>query len=191
MVLMLERSKEAAKRGLPNLKTTPLALDAMLDKKNIDVFSEFGVYSHEELEARHEIILEEYIKKVQIEARVMGDIASTFVLPSAIKYQNVLAENIRGLKDAGVAAKRYANQLQILEKISDHIQLIADNVEDMIEARKKANNMEDTREKAISYCEDIKEKYFQVIRYNVDKLELMVDDSLWTLPKYREMLFIK
>ena len=186
-----EWAKEAEKRGLPNLKTTPVALDAFLDKSTKEVFGEFGVYTHEELEARHDIMLEEYIKKVQIEARVMGDLASTWVLPSALRYQNLLSENIRGLKDAGIDEKNYANQLEILNKVSEHIQLISDNVENMIQARKKANNMTDTRQKAIAYCEDVKGKYFDIIRYNVDKLELMVDDSVWALPKYRELLFIK
>ena len=128
---------------------------------------------------------------VQIEARVMGDLASTYIIPSAIKYQNILVENIRGLKDAGLGANSYANQIQILEKISEHVNTISDNVEKMIEERKKANEIADTREKAIAYCEIVKGKYFDLIRYHVDKLELMIDDSFWTLPKYREILFLR
>ena len=136
-------------------------------------------------------MLEAYIKKVQIEARVMGDLATTFILPSAIKYQNVLIGNIKGLKEVGLSETAYANQKQVLEAISTHINEISDNVEKMIEERKKANEIEDTRTKAITYCDHVKGKYFDVIRYHVDKLELLVDDAYWTLPKYRELLFLR
>ena len=182
---------EAKKRGLANVKTTPLALDAYISDKAKKLFESNAIYSPAELEARHEIMLEEYIKKVQIEARVMGDLATTFVLPSAVKYQNVLIQNINGLKQAGLKPETYANQLQVLEKISNHINIMSDHVEKMIEARKKANKIEDCRKKAIAYCDDIKEKYFDIIRYHVDKLELIVDDSYWALPKYREILFLR
>jgi glutamine synthetase len=186
-----EWAQEAEKRGLPNVKTTPLALDAYVTDKVKHLFSSNEIYNHPELEARHEIMLEAYIKKVQIEARVMGDLATTFILPSAIKYQNVLIKNIVGLKEAGLAESAYANQKQVLEAISDHINIVSDNVEKMIEARKKANDLTDTREMAISYCDHIKDKYFDVIRYHVDKLELLVDDAFWLLPKYREILFLR
>lgn len=186
-----EWAQEAAKRGLPNVKTTPLALDAYVTEKAKHLFKSNEIYSHSELEARHEIMLEAYIKKVQIEARIMGELATSVILPSAVKYQNVLIENIKGLKDAGLKESAYANQLQILEKISKHIGAMSDGVEKMIEARKKANKLGDTREKAIAYCDDIKAKFFDEIRYNVDKLEMLVDDSYWQLPKYREMLFLR
>jgi glutamine synthetase len=186
-----EWEKEAEKRGLENVKTTPTALDAFVSEKTMKLFESNNIYSHPELEARHEIMLEEYIKKVQIEARVMGDLASTVIVPSAIKYQNILLQNINGLKDAGVAKTAYANQLQIVEKISEHIQVISDKTEAMIEARKKANEIADTRARAIAYCDDVKGNHFDVIRYNADKLELMVDDSVWLLPKYREILFLR
>ena len=182
---------EAKKRGLPNVKTTPLALDAYVTDKAKHLFAANAIYSPAELEARHEIMLEDYIKKVQIEARVMGDLATTFVLPSAVKYQNILIHNINGFKQAGLKPELYANQLQVLEKISNHINIMSDHVEKMIEARKKANKITDTRKKAIAYCDDIKEKYFDIIRYHVDKLELIVDDSYWALPKYREILFLR
>jgi glutamine synthetase len=136
-------------------------------------------------------MLEDYVKKVQIEARIMGDLATTFVLPSAIKYQNVLLSNIKSLKDAGLTETSYANQLQVAERISHYIQQMSDNVEKMIEARKVANDIGDTRERAIAYCENVKGQYFDVIRYHVDKLELIVDDENWLLPKYREMLFLR
>jgi glutamine synthetase len=186
-----EWATEAAKRGLENVKTTPTALDAYVTEKSKALFAANNIYTHQELEARHEIMLEEYIKKVQIEARVMGDLASTYILPAAIKYQNVLLNNIKGLKDAGLDKKLYANQLDIVTKISEHINIIADKTEAMIAARKSANEIADIRAKAIAYCDDIKGKFFDEIRYNVDKLELMVDDSYWTLPKYREILFLR
>jgi glutamine synthetase len=186
-----EWAKEAEKRGLPNVKTTPLALDAYVTDKVKHLFSSNEIYNHPELEARHEIMLEAYIKKVQIEARLMGDLATTFILPSAIKYQNVLIKNILGLKETGLPETAYANQKQVLEVISNHINTISDNVEKMIEARKKANELTDTREMAIAYCDEVKGKYFDVIRYNVDKLELLVDDAFWLLPKYREILFLR
>lgn len=183
--------KEAAKRGLPNIKTTPQALDAFVSDKTKKLFEDNAIFTHAELEARHEIMLEDYIKKVQIEARVMGDLASTLVLPAAVKYQNSLIKNILGLKEAGLPAKAFANQKQILEKLSEHINIISDNVEQMIEARKVANNLSNVRQKAIAYCDEVKGKYFDTIRYHVDKLELMVDDAYWPLPKYRELLFLR
>ncbi len=186
-----EWEKEAEKRGLPNVKTTPVSLDAYAADKAKKLFEDNNIYNHLELEARHEIMLEEYIKKVQIEARVMGEIASTQILPAALKFQNTLIENIRGLKEAGLSEAAYHSQKKTLESISTHINAIASNVEAMIEARKKANDLSDTRAKAIAYCDEIKAKYFDVIRYHADKLELMIDDTLWPLPKYRELLFLR
>jgi glutamine synthetase len=183
--------KEAEKRGLPNVKTTPLALDAMLTGKAKKLFESNNIYTHSELEARHEIELEKYIKKVQIESRIMGELATSHILPAAIRYQNLLANNIRGLKDAGLTDTSFANQKQILEKISEHISNTSDLVEKMIEARKTCNNMTDTREKAIAYQSKVKDAFFDEIRYHVDKLELLVDDKEWYLPKYREMLFLR
>ena len=184
-------AKEAEKLGLPNVKTTPLALDAMVTDKAKALYSNNAVYTKTELEARHEIELEKYIKKVQIEARLMGDLSINHILPAAIKYQNTLITNVTGLKALGVAEKNYTTQIQLLEKISEHISAIRENVDAMVEARKKCNNMEDTREKAIAYNAEVKEKYFDVIRYSVDKLELLIPDDEWTLPKYREMLFLR
>ncbi|MFN8244632.1 MAG: glutamine synthetase III [Ferruginibacter sp.] len=186
-----EWEKEAARRGLPNVKTTPLALDAFVTEKNMALFAENDIYNHAELEARHEIMLESYIKRVQIEARVMGDLATTYILPSAVKYQNELIANITGLKAVGLPESAWANQKQVLEKLSEHINTISDNVEKMIEERKAANEIANTREKAIAYCDNVKGKYFDLIRYHVDKVELLVDDSYWMLPKYRELLFLR
>jgi glutamine synthetase len=183
--------KEAEKRGLPNIKTTPLALDAMVTKKAKQLFEENNIYTHSELEARHEIELEKYIKKVQIESRIMGEIATSHILPPAIRYQNMLANNIKGLKDVGLKETAYSNQMQILEKISEHINQTSDLVEKMIEARKVCNSITDTREKAIAYQTRVKDSFFDTIRDHVDKLELLVDDREWYLPKYREMLFLR
>ena len=121
-----EWHKEAEKRGLPNVNTTPLALDAMVTDKAKHLFESNNVYTHAELEASHEIELEKYIKKVQIEARIMGELATSHILPAAIKYQNVLITNIKGLKEIGLAESSYANQKQILEKISEHINKVSD-----------------------------------------------------------------
>jgi glutamine synthetase len=182
---------EAEKRGLPNVPSTPYALDAMLTERAKKIFESNGVYTHAELEARHEIELEKYIKKVQIEARIMGELATSHILPAAIRYQNVLLENIKGLKEVGLDGEAYANQKQILVKISEHISKVSDLVEKMIEARKKVNAITNTREKAIAYSEQVKEAFFDKIRYSVDKLELLVGDQYWALPKYREMLFLR
>src|SRR6186713_97367 len=183
--------KEAEKRGLPNVKTTPLALDAMVTDKAKKLFESNDVYTHGELEARHEIELEKYIKKVQIEARMMGELATSNILPGAIKYQNTLIENIKGLKESGLKESAFANQKQILEKISEHISKTGELVEKMIEARKICNNMNGTRTKAIAYQSQVKDAFFDDIRYHVDKIELLVDDREWYLPKYREILFLR
>ncbi|MBN8787611.1 MAG: glutamine synthetase III [Terrimonas sp.] len=182
---------EAERRGLPNVRTTPLALDAMVTDKAKTLFEELSIYNHSELEARHEIELEKYIKRVQIEARVMGELCTSHILPSSVKYQNILISNIKGLKELGLPESSYANQLQILEKISEHIAAVADGVEKMIEARKVVNKIDNTRTKAIAYQSQIKDTFFDKIRYHVDKLELLVDDQYWLLPKYREMLFLR
>ncbi len=184
-------ANEAAKRGLPNVKTTPLALDAYVTDKAKKLFEHNDIYNHAELEARHEIMLEDYVKKVQIEARIMGELATTYILPSAVKYQNILIANIKGLKEAGLKESAYANQLEVLGAISDHIAVISDSVKKMIEARKVANELSSSRDKAIAYCDKIKGEYFDLIRYHVDKLELVVDDAHWVLPKYREILFLR
>ena len=183
--------KEAEKRGLPNVKTTPLALDAMVTDKAKKLFESNNIYTHSELEARHEIELEKYIKKVQIESRIMGELATSHVIPVAIRYQNMLASNIKGLQEIGLKEDAYSNQKQILEQISIHINKTSNLVEKMIEARKICNTMDNTRTKAIAYQSQVKDKFFDEIRYHVDKLELLVDDREWYLPKYREILFLR
>jgi len=185
-----EWEQEAEKRGLPNVKTTPLALDAMITEKAKKLFESNKVYNHAELEARHEIELEKYIKKVQIESRLMVDLATNHVLPAAIRYQNTLIENVRGLKELGLG-EQCQQRTQTLGKISEHINNASQLVAEMVEARKLCNNIQDTREKAIAYCSKVKEAYFDRLRYHVDKLEQLVDDREWSLPKYRELVFLR
>jgi glutamine synthetase len=167
-----------------------VALDPMITDKAKKLFEKHDVYSHSELEARHEIELEKYIKMVQIEGRVIGDLAGNHILPAAIRYQNVLISNIKGLKDLGIGEKAYKAQLTVLEEISEHINQVQSLSNNMTEARKKANALEHSRDKAIAYCDDVK-PFFDEIRYHVDKLELLIDDSTWELPKYRELLFLR
>ena len=186
-----EWEQEAARRGLPNLKTTPLALDAFMTPKAMKLFEDNGIFNMAELKARHEIMLEEYIKKVQIESRVIGDLATTYIIPSAIRYQKDLAENLRSLRESGIDEHYLNYQRETLVSISSHVQIIHDHIKKMIEARKVANRIEDSRDKAIAYCEEVKDAHFDKIRYHVDKLELQIDDSYWSLPKYRELLFMK
>ena len=185
-----EWEKEAERRGLPNVKTTPYALDAMITEKAKQLFEHNNVYNHPELEARHEIELEKYIKKVQIESRLMVDLATNHILPSAIRYQNTLIENMRGLKELGLS-DTCSQRTQTLNTISEHINEVSQLASEMVEARKLCNNMGSTREKAVAYCEKVKEAYFDKIRYHVDKLEQLIDDREWTLPKYRELVFLR
>ncbi|MFN3969510.1 glutamine synthetase III [Flavobacterium sp.] len=184
--------KEAKKRGLSNHKTTPTALKAKVSKKALDLFKDLNVMNHVEVEARYEIELEEYTKKIQIEGRVLGDIARNHVIPTAIRYQNTLIENVRGLKEIfGKDFEKIAKeQISLIKEISAHIEGINSNVEAMTEARKKANVLTDAQKMAEAYCDKVK-PYFEVIREHCDKLELLVDDEIWTLTKYRELLFTR
>ena len=132
-------------------------------------------------------MLENFYKKLQIEARVMGEVANTAIIPAAIAYQNSLIENVKGLKDLGIESK---SSLEIVKKLSEHLDIVKTNIDAMLEERKVTNKIEDTREKAIAYDEKVK-SYFDLIRYHADKLEQIVDDSVWPLPKFRELLFMK
>ncbi len=180
--------KEAAKRKLNNVKNMPRALDAYLTKKSAELFEKHAVLTHKEVEARNEIRLESYIKRVQIEARVMGDLAMNHIVPTAINYQSKLITNANGLKGLGVDNKAV---IQTIKEIAEHIDTIKKNVRAMVEERKRVNKMTDTHKRAIAYCDDIKEKYFEVIRDAVDDLELLIDDEDWPLVKYRELLFLR
>jgi len=180
--------KEAEKRGLSNIKNTPRALDAYLDKKSIELFEKHGVLSHKEVEARNEIRLEAYMKRVQIDSRVMGDLALNHIIPTAIAYQSKLIDNANGLKGLGIDNSAVVKTIQ---DISKHIEIIKNGVRDMIEERKRINKIADTHKRALAYCDDVKEKYFDVIRDSVDKLELLVNNEDWPLVKYRELLFLR
>ena len=180
--------KEAAKRGLGNVKNMPRAVDAYLSKKSLDLFERHSVLSHKEVEARNEIKLESYIKRVQIEARVIGDLAMNHIIPTAIAYQNKLITNANGLKGLGIDNKAVVNTIK---EISEHIEVIKTGVIDMVDERKRINKMTDTHKKAYAYCDDIKDTFFDKIRDAVDKLELLVDDEDWPLVKYRELLFLR
>jgi glutamine synthetase len=184
--------KEAKKRGLNNFAKTPEALDAFVSKQSLELFEKNNVLSHREMEARHEIQLETYTKKIQIESRVMGDIAANHIIPTALKYQNQLISNVQGLKailDAKAFQKSAQAQLEIIQEISEHVSVIKKSIDEMIEARKVANKIGDMKKQAQEYCYKV-QPYFETIRYHADKLELLVDDEMWCLPKYREMLFI-
>jgi glutamine synthetase len=183
---------EAVKRGLSNSKTTPVALRAKIDPKVIKLFGDLNIMNHVEVEARYEIELEEYTKKIQIEARVLGDIARNHVIPTAIKYQNTLIENVRGLKEIfGTEFEAIAKeQIILIKQISKHIEGINSNVEAMIETRKATNLITDPQELAELYCDKVK-PFFEDIRRHCDKLELLVDDEIWPLSKYRELLFTR
>lgn len=183
---------EAKKRGLNNIKTTPHALVAFEKKEVENLYEEMGIMSRVELNARTEIAYENYKLKIQIESRIMGDLAMNTIVPTALKYQNTLIENVRGLKDIfGTSFKKSAQtQIDIITEISERVEKIQTLTSGMIDERKKANNMHNTKKEAIAYCEKVV-PYFDKIRYEVDKLELLVDDELWPLPKYREMLFTR
>jgi len=180
--------KEAQKRGLSNISNMPRAIHAYTSKKSLDLFERHGVFSSKEVEARQEIKLESYIKRVQIEARVIGDLAMNHIIPTVIAYQSKLIENANGLKSLGIDNKAV---VKTIEEISGHIEIIKTNVRNMIEERKRINKLANTDKRALEYCDNIKEKYFEVIRDSVDKLELLVDNEDWPLVKYRELLFLR
>ncbi|WP_338733123.1 glutamine synthetase III [Mangrovimonas cancribranchiae] len=184
--------KEAKKRGLSNNKTTPEALKVKVSDKVINLFEEMGVMNAVESKARYEIEMEEYVLRIQIEGRVLGDIARNHVVPTTVRYQNILIDNVKGLKEIyGANYKKFAKeQLSLIEDISQRLEVINSTITKMIDERKKANKMTDIEKKAKAYCHKVK-PLFSDIRYHCDKLELLVDDELWPLTKYRELLFTK
>lgn len=184
--------EEAKKRGLSNNKTTPLALKAQVSEKSLSLFEEMGVMNRREIEARHEIQLEDYSMRIQIEGRILGDIARNHVVPTAIRYQNILIRNVRGLKEIFVDdfEKHSKEQIQIIKEISEHIENINSEINKMIDERKSANKIEDAEKRAFAYCDSVLPS-FEIIRYHCDKLELLVDDEIWPLTKYRELLFTR
>ncbi|WNB17231.1 glutamine synthetase III family protein [Marivirga arenosa] len=183
-----EWEKEAEKRGLPNIKNTPRALQSFVKEETKKLFSKHNVMTPEELEARNEIYLENYMMKIQIESRLMGDIALNQIIPTAVKYQNTLAQNAKNLSTLKLDNSEI---LKNIELISGYTKDLRSLVHEMIEKRKELNKIEDINERAIKYCDEVKEAYFDKIRYAADKLELYVDDELWPLAKYRELLFLR
>ncbi len=188
-----EWKEEAGRRGLDCETSAPKIFDAYLSPSSIEMFSKTGVFTKLELEARNEVKWEMYTKKLQIEARVLGDLAINHVIPVAIRYQSVLTDNVFKLKTLfpnEKGDKLAAMDLDTIERISTHMATIMEEVKKMVNARKAANKIDDEREKAIAYHDNVL-PCMDVIRYHIDKLELMVDDEMWPLPKYRELLFIR
>lgn len=185
-----EWKNEAEKRGLTNITSVTQALEAYLSETSKDLFIKLGIFNEKELEGRVEVEYEKFMKKIQIEARVLGDLAINHIVPTAVKYQTLLVDNVKGLKDVfGDDFKALAgNRLDIIKEISEHVTAIKTKVEAMIEARKVANKIEDEKEKAYTYEKSVR-PFLEDIRSHIDKLELIIDDELWPLPKYRELLF--
>ena len=188
-----EWKEEAARRGLDTETSAPLMYDIYMHPENVEMFEKTGVLSRKELAARNEVKWEMYTKKIQIESRVLGDLAVNHVIPAAVRYQSLLLDNVYKIKELFSAEKseRIASQnLASIESISDHISAVKSGVDAMVDARRSANKITSEREKAIAYHDTVAPK-MEEIRYHIDKLELMVDNEIWTLPKYREMLFIR
>jgi len=188
-----EWKEEAARRGLDTETSAPLMYDAYMLPSSIEMFDKAGVFSKKEIEARNEVKWEMYTKKIQIESRVLGDLAINHIIPAAIRYQSLLLDNVYKIKELfkGDKSDRIAAQdLASIESISEHISEIKSGVAAMVDARRKANKIESEREKSIAYHDDVAPK-METIRYHIDKLELMVDNEIWPLPKYRELLFIR
>ncbi len=179
---------EAKKRGLDCETSTPLNLDRYLDEKSVDMFSRMGIFSHVELEARTEVKWETYTKKIQIEGRVMGDMAVNHILPIANKYESVLLDKLYKMQQIGLTDN--APEIELIKTIRSHTAAIRTLTTDMVEARKVANKIENEREKAIAYHDTVA-SLFDAIRRHTDKLEELIDDEIWPLPKYRELLFLK
>ena len=185
--------EEAARRGLDCESSVPLIFDAYMKPSTIEMFKTTNVFSNVELAARNEVKWEMYTKKVQIEARVLGDLAINHIIPVALRYQSILLDNIVRIKsifDEEKAAQFSADDVANVEKLAGHMKVIKDEVAAMVDARRVANKIESEREKAIAYHDNVV-PHMDVIRYHIDKLELMVDNEIWPLPKYRELLFIR
>jgi len=185
--------KEAKKRGLNNIKTTPYALAEFKSKKSVDLFTSNNVMSEKEIQARYEIYLEQYQMKIQIESRIIADIARNHIIPTAINYQNKLIENVKGLKelmDEKTYKKLSKEQISMITEISERISSIMSDVNEMTNQRRKANKILDVEKRAKAYCNRVL-PLFDKIRYQTDKLELLINDEDWPLPKFRELLFTK
>ena len=188
-----EWKEEAARRGLDCETSCPLIFDQYLSEDSIRMFEQAGVMTKKELEARNEVKWETYTKKIQIEARVLGDIVMNHIVPVATEYQTKLVDNVYKMKSIfpqETAERLSAENVAIISQIAEHTTYIKEHVDTMVEERKVANRIENEREKAIAYHDRIAPMLEQ-IRYHIDKLELIVDDQMWTLPKYRELLFVR
>lgn len=185
--------KEAEKRGLSNLKDTPRAIKVLTDKKTLSLFSELEILTPVELHARQEIEYEAYVMKVQIEGRVMGDLAQNHLIPAVIEYQNRLINNVKGMIEVmgdKEGRELCVTQISLIKDISHHLNKLKELVDAMLQERKNANKIEDMEKRAEAYCDKVR-IYFDEIRYHADKLELLVDDEIWPLPKMREVLFTR
>jgi glutamine synthetase len=183
----------ASKRGLKNTPDTPRALDFYLSKSSIDLFEKTGVLNKVEIEARYEILQEEYFKSIQIESRTLGDLVKNHIVPTSIRYQSTLSENVNRLKkvlEKDVYEKVSKEQIQMIVEISQLVSEVLRGVNEMTEARKVANKIDNLRKKSLAYCDEVR-PYLEKIRYSVDKLELVVDNEIWPLAKYREILYIR
>ena len=179
---------EASKRGLSNIKTTPEALAGYVSDKALAVFERFDILSHREAEARYEVMLEQYVKKLQIEGRVLAELVSSYVVPAALASQAKLIETARGLKELGLQDASFDGTVATIKQIGSHLHIIRTQAEAMTDARKQANLISNMPERALTYCNVVK-PFFDDIRYHTDKLELLIDNDFWPLVKYREMLF--
>ena len=185
--------EEATKRGLDVEKSCPKIFERYLDEASIEMFEKLGVMSKKELEARNEVKWETYTKKIQIEARVLGDLSMNHIIPVATQYQSKLLDNVQNMRaifPVDKADKLSARNIKIIEEIAERTSTIEKGVEELVNARKVANKIADEHKKAIAYHDTIEPK-MDTIRYQIDKLELIVDDTCWPLPKYRELLFIR
>ncbi|MFN5885882.1 MAG: glutamine synthetase III [Bacteroidota bacterium] len=182
--------KEAKKRGLSNIKTTPEALNAYITPQSKALFSKNDVFDERELDARYEIMQEDYVNKIDIEAKVRAQLASSHVIPAALTYQQKLSDNVASLKSIGLSRTSYEAQLKFIEEISKYVKHIRENVEKLIAENNKAHHIENTHKRALSYCHKVK-PLFEEIRKSSDALEFIIEDELWKLPKYRELLFVK
>ena len=185
-----EWEEESQSRGLRAVKNVPEAYEVYHEEQTVELFSKLGVLAKNEIEARFEILNETYVKKLQIEARIIGDICLNHVIPAAVRYQNVLIENVKGIKD--IFGEGYMDfcsaEIETLKKISTYINNVSVDVEELVEARKRANKIENIAERAKVYSHDVK-YMMEKVRYSADQLEMIVDDEMWPLPKYRELLF--
>jgi glutamine synthetase len=182
--------KEAAKRGLSNIKTTPEALNAYVSKEAKALFERNDIFNERELEARYEIMQESYVKKIDIEAKVLAQLSISHVIPAALSYQQKLSENVAALKAIGIAKTGYEAQFKFIEEISKYVKHIRVSVEKMIEEMEKAHHIEPTHKRAVAFCHKVR-PLFDEIRKSSDALEFIIEDDRWKLPKYRELLFVK